>query len=223
MAASFVKWQRAERLKFQAGLRALGRGVATRPPRSRRLRYRRQAYLPLLACAAVLGVALGCAVDWLERDRNDQPHIQTIARVEEPPSTRGTAALRHVAPGATIIDGDTLALGGQRIRLHGIDAPESSQTCADGWAAGRLAATRLLALTSGQNVDCQAKDRDRYGRVVATCRVAGQDLGAILVSEGLAWAFTRYSNDYVSQQHKARAERRGVHAHDCMPAWQWRA
>src|SRR5437879_4068516 len=87
-------------------------------------------------------------------------------------------------------------------------------------AARRVSARRLLSLTSGREVDCQEKDRDHYGRVVAICRVSGQDLGAILVSEGLAWAFTQYSSDYVSQQAKARAGRRGVHAHDCVPAWE---
>ena len=52
---------------------------------------------------------------------------------------------------------------------------------------------------------------------------AGEDLGAILVREGFAWAFTRYSVDYVDQQEEARIANRGVHAHDCAPAWEWRA
>ena len=51
----------------------------------------------------------------------------------------------------------------------------------------------------------------------------GEDLGAIMVREGLAWAFTRYSVDYVDQQEEARRANRGVHAHDCLPAWEWRA
>jgi endonuclease YncB( thermonuclease family) len=86
-----------------------------------------------------------------------------------------------------------------------------------------MAATRLLSLTSGRPVACQEMDRDRYGRMVAICRVSGEDLGAIMVSGGLAWAFVRYSSDYVSQQAMAKAGRRGVHAHDCVPAWEWRA
>jgi endonuclease YncB( thermonuclease family) len=97
------------------------------------------------------------------------------------------------------------------------------QTCADGWPAGRMAATRLQALTAGRSVVCQEKDRDRFGRIVAICRASGENLGAILVREGLAWAFVRYSNDYVVQEAKAKADRLGVHSHDCAPAWQWRA
>jgi endonuclease YncB( thermonuclease family) len=48
-------------------------------------------------------------------------------------------------------------------------------------------------------------------------RVSGEDLGAILVREGFAWAFTRFSVDYVDQQEEARTANRGVHAHDCVP------
>jgi endonuclease YncB( thermonuclease family) len=123
----------------------------------------------------------------------------------------------------TITDRDTLKQGGVTYRLWGIDAPELKQACPDGWPAGRVAATRLQALTAGRSIVCQEKDRDRYGRTVAICRASGEDLGAILVREGLAWAFVRYSSDYVGQQGKAKGERRGVHAHDCVPAWEWRA
>ena len=87
----------------------------------------------------------------------------------------------------TITDGDTLKWGGITYRLWGIDAPELGQSCADGWPAGHLAATRLQALTAGRQVVCQEKDRDRYGRTVAICRANGEDLGAILVREGMAW------------------------------------
>ena len=114
--------------------------------------------------------------------------------------------------GQTITDGDTLKQGGVTYRLWGIDAPETKQVCPDGWPAGSLAATRLQALTTGRSIVCQEQDRDRYGRTVAICRANGEDLGAILVREGLAWAFTRYSVDYVDQQEEARRANRGVHA-----------
>jgi len=63
----------------------------------------------------------------------------------------------------TITDGDTLKQGGVTYRLWGIDAPELAQTCPDGWPAGRMAATRLQALTAGNSIVCQEKDHDRYG------------------------------------------------------------
>jgi endonuclease YncB( thermonuclease family) len=133
------------------------------------------------------------------------------------------AAATAPASAQTVTDGDTLKLNGTTYRLWGIDAPESKQACADGWPAGSLATTRLQALISGRSVVCQEKDRDRYGRVVAICRASGEDLGAILVREGLAWAFVRYSRDYVGQEARAKADRLGVHAHDCTAAWEWRA
>ena len=95
--------------------------------------------------------------------------------------------------------------------------------CPDGWPAGSLAATRLQALTAGRSIVCQEKDHDRYGRIVAICRAAGEDVGAIMVREGFAWAFMRYSSDYVGAERQAKAAKLGVHAHDCVPAWEWRA
>jgi endonuclease YncB( thermonuclease family) len=132
-------------------------------------------------------------------------------------------ALPATAQPLHITDGDTLKQGGATYRLWGIDAPETKQTCADGWPAGHLATTRLLALTQGRSVVCERKHADRYGRTVAICRASGEDLGAIMVREGLAWAFVRYSRDYVDREARATAERRGVHGHGRTPAWQWRA
>ena len=127
------------------------------------------------------------------------------------------------ASAQTVSDGDTIKQGGTTYRLWGIDAPELEQACPDGWSAGRIAATRLQALIQGRAVACQARDKDRYGRTVAVCRASGEDLGAILVREGLAWAFVRYSSDYVGQETQAKSDRLGVHAHGCTPAWEWRA
>lgn len=127
------------------------------------------------------------------------------------------------ASGQTITDADTLKLNGTIYRLWGIDSPETKQECPDGWPAGRMATTRLLELIQGKTVVCEAKDTDRYGRTVAICRASGADLGAIMVREGMAWAFVRYSRDYVDQEARAKADRLGVHAHDCAPAWEWRA
>lgn len=127
------------------------------------------------------------------------------------------------ATAQTITDGDTLRLNSTIYRPHGIDAPETAQACPDGWPAGRLATTRLQQLIQGRAVVCRAKDRDRYGRTVAICRAGGEDLGAIMVREGMAWAFVRYSADYAGQEARAKAATLGVHGHDCAPAWEWRA
>ena len=120
-------------------------------------------------------------------------------------------------------DGDTLRMDGKTYRLWGIDAPEAAQQCPDGWPAGKVATTRLQELVRGRSVTCERTGSDRYGRTIAICRASGEDLGALLVREGLAWAFTRYSDDYLGQEAHAKTERLGVHAHGCLPAWEWRA
>lgn len=126
------------------------------------------------------------------------------------------------ATAQTVSDGDTLKIGGQRYRLFGIDAPEARQTCSDGWPAGRLAASHLQSLIAGRSVTCQAKDRDRYGRTVAVCFAGGVDLGERMVRDGYAWAFARYSQNYVDEEARARGARLGIHAHGCVSAWEWR-
>lgn len=127
------------------------------------------------------------------------------------------------AAGQTIIDGDTLKLNGATYRLWGMDAPETQQLCADGWPAGRAALSFLRDLTRDKTIICVAKTTDRYGRTVAICRADGVDLSASMVAAGMALAFVRYSSDYVQEETAARAARLGVHAHDCAPAWDWRA
>lgn len=67
----------------------------------------------------------------------------------------------------TVTDGDTIKLGGTIYRLWGIDAPESKQACADGWAAGTAATAYLADMMRGKRVVCEAKTQDRYGRTVA--------------------------------------------------------
>ena len=123
----------------------------------------------------------------------------------------------------TVVDGDTIKVSGTTYRLWGIDAPETKQDCPDGWLAGRLATTKMQALILGKTVVCEAKATDRYGRTVALCRASGEDLGATMVREGMAWAFVRYSADYMDQEAAARTDGLGVHGHDCAPAWEWRA
>lgn len=123
----------------------------------------------------------------------------------------------------TIVDGDTLRVNGQPFRLFGIDAPEKVQWCGGDYPAGELSARALEGLVHGKAIACEPKGTDRYQRTLAVCRVDGVDLGKTMVRLGMAWAFTRYSQDYVDQEALARQERLGVHAHDCLPAWDWRA
>lgn len=122
-----------------------------------------------------------------------------------------------------VIDGDTIRVNGQPFRIFGIDAPEKVQWCGDDYPAGELSARTLEKLVQNGKVTCEPKGTDRYLRTLAVCRVDGVDLGKTMVRLGYAWAFTRYSQDYVDQEAAGRKERLGVHAHGCVPAWDWRA
>lgn len=123
----------------------------------------------------------------------------------------------------SVTDGDTIKLDDVTYRIWGIDSAETEQLCPDGWPAGRAATTHMRDLMRGRSVTCEPRATDRYGRTVALCRADGSDLGAAMVRAGHAWAFVRYSRDYVEQEREARAEGLGVHAHGCQPAWEWRA
>ncbi len=108
-----------------------------------------------------------------------------------------------------VVDGDTLAMAGRRIRLTGLDAPELAQTCERGgarWRCGEEARDALRRLVLGAPVTCSVSGRDRYGRDLATCAVAGLDLGAALVRRGMAVA----SGAYRSEEREARAAGAGV-------------
>lgn len=88
---------------------------------------------------------------------------------------------------ASVTDGDSLAIHGQRIRLFGIDAPEHDQTCEAGgqrYRCGQQAALALDDHIAARPVTCEQRDVDRYGRIVATCTVAGEDLSAWMVAQG---------------------------------------
>lgn len=127
---------------------------------------------------------------------------------------------------ASVIDGDTIAINGERIRLHGIDAPETKQSCQlDGqpWNCGQEA-TFALADKIGKNpIVCERKGKsDRYGRTVAVCLLNGEDLNGWMVSQGWALAYRQYSRDYVPQESGAKEARRGVWASDFVPPWEWR-
>ena len=82
-------------------------------------------------------------------------------------------AERHITGSATVIDGDTIDVAGERVRLHGIDAPELDQTF---WyrgkrlACGEMALAALEALTAGVKLRCEIIERDRYGRLVSKCK-----------------------------------------------------
>lgn len=127
----------------------------------------------------------------------------------------GTPAL--AAPNGTIrvVDADTIDVGGTRVRLFGIDAPEMGQPCrAEGreWDCGAWTRDAVRNAFEGAYARCRTRDTDRYGRAVAQCTVNGQDMGQMIVRSGLAWAFRRYSETYDLDEKAAAVAGRGLWA-----------
>ncbi len=116
---------------------------------------------------------------------------------------------------ARVVDGDTMVIAGEKLRLHGIDAPELDQPCGlNGaeWRCGIWARDELAARVDGHEVTCEARERDRYERLLVTCRIGQADLAQDLVRDGVAFAYRRYSTAYVPDEAKAKREGRGLWA-----------
>ena len=143
----------------------------------------------------------------------------------------GAAALAQ-AQGAmlqgvvSVIDGDTLEIHGQRIRLHGIDSPESGQRCKDergiSYRCGQRAALALADRIGRGTVTCRQRDTDRYGRMVAVCVLGNLDLNSWMVREGHALAYRKYSSDYVGEETQARRDHKGIWSGSFIAPWDWR-
>jgi endonuclease YncB( thermonuclease family) len=115
------------------------------------------------------------------------------------PTARGQAGVRasfHQCKwgGGTncVVDGDTIYLEGQKIRIAGIDAPETHDYgCPEELALGDRATDRLQQLLNGGAITLSSIDRDEdvYGRKLREVAVDGSDVGDTLISEGLARAY----------------------------------
>ena len=126
---------------------------------------------------------------------------------------------------ARVIDGDTLEVGGARVRLYGIDAPESAQRCRSGgrtWSCGREATRALARHIGSRSVVCKERDQDRYGRMVAVCWVGGEDVNAWMAARGWAFAYRKYSMSYVGEEAAAKMAKHGIWQGDVVAPWEWR-
>lgn len=139
---------------------------------------------------------------------------------------QGTAAAPGLVGVGSVIDGDTLEIHDRRVRLVGIDAPESSQLCTDAagrpYRCGQVAALALADRIGRQTVACAVSGEDRYGRALGSCEAGGVDLNRWLVREGLAVAYRRYATTYVPEEEGARAAGRGLWAGPFALPWDWR-
>jgi len=174
----------------------------------------------LLPLALIGGLSVAVGITAYSRLSNSEFGLPSTRRSPAPPAISPT-----INGQASVIDGDTIEIHRARIRLFGIDAPEGSQTCTiegKAWACGRRAAFALSDKIGMQTVECRPKDRDRFGRTVAVCMVAGEDVNAWMVEQGWALAYRRYSLDYVNQERWAANAKRGMWQGEFEAPEEWR-
>jgi endonuclease YncB( thermonuclease family) len=128
-----------------------------------------------------------------------------------------------------VTDGDTVHVldrGRERhkIRLGGIDAPESKQVF------GKKSSKNLSRLVAGRNVEVEYDKRDRYGRIIGKILRDGQDMNLQQIKDGFAWHYKRYQNEqssidrvlYSAAEDEARARKIGLWSVPAVPPWEYR-
>ena len=124
-----------------------------------------------------------------------------------------------------IIDGDTIHIKSNKIRLHGIDAPETKQTCKindEVWFCGKQSTKELKNLINKQEVKCITNDVDIYNRFVAICYVNEININQWMVKSGWAIAYRYYSTDYIVEEKYARDNKLGIWKSDFMKPYAYR-
>lgn len=129
---------------------------------------------------------------------------------------------------AAVIDGDTIKIEGQTVRLFGIDSPETKQWSEDEnrkpYACGIVAKAWLTWLLHNVQVTCKTEARkDRYGRYLAVCYTDNIDINDWMVGRGLALAYIAYSRQYLAVQVDAETRGVGLWRGTFIAPWEWRA
>ena len=125
----------------------------------------------------------------------------------------------------TVIDGDTIRLGEERIRFSGIDAPEIKQTCIYQdltFNCGEFSKNILIEKISNQEVNCIRESKDQYGRTLAECFVGKDSLSSYLVREGYAFAYRKYSDKFIADEEYAQSKGNGMWSMNFIFPWDFR-
>ena len=125
-----------------------------------------------------------------------------------------------------IIDGDTIILNSEKIRFYGIDTPEKKQKCKNknglSYPCGLVATNELKKIIISGKLFCKKKTTDRYRRSISTCYVNGVDISSLMVKNGWALAYRKYSKDYIDEENEAKEKKRGMWAGKFIAPWKWR-
>ena len=136
------------------------------------------------------------------------------------------ATAGEIAGSPIITDGDTIKIINKRIRLHGIDAPESKQLCKKNskkYRCGIIATEALVKKINKNQVRCIVQDRlDKYKRYIGVCFVEAINLNQWMVRNGHAVAYRRYSKDYIKDEDYAKKNKLGLWSGDFINPEKWR-
>ena len=125
-----------------------------------------------------------------------------------------------------VTDGDTIKILNNKIRLHGIDAPEKNQKCIKNkkkYNCGTVATEALIKKISKNTVKCLTqKNKDRYNRFIGICFVGQEDLNKWMVRNGYAIAYRRYSKDYILDEKFAKINKLGLWSGTFLKPEKWR-
>lgn len=147
----------------------------------------------------------------------------------------GTASAGRTVEGTVraVYDGDTLLLATReksrlKVRLYGIDAPETRKPDRPGQPYGDMSRQALMSKVKGRRVTAEIVELDQYRRAVAVIRCDGRDINREMVAEGMAWAYRRYlqgtyASEYIRSETGARARRAGLwNESNPRPPWDFR-
>ena len=124
-----------------------------------------------------------------------------------------------------VVDGDTIHIGKNKIRLFGIDAPEKKQICLKDnkeWLCGESSTFELLKIINNKDVICKILDIDRYKRLIAECFLNNKNLNQYMVHEGWALAYRYYSKKYVIDELHAKSKKKGIWKSVFINPWDYR-
>eukprot|EP00879_Flechtneria_rotunda_P005827 GHRR01006131.1.p1 GENE.GHRR01006131.1~~GHRR01006131.1.p1 ORF type:complete len:319 (+),score=111.51 GHRR01006131.1:262-1218(+) len=135
-----------------------------------------------------------------------------------PSSAAASPPIEILQGPARVVDGDTLYIGSEKVRLYAVDAPEKTQPCTDTegkqYLCGQVSLQALRDRVGDQTVRCEVKTKDQYGRNVAACSVVSgsqqEDINGWLVANGYAVAYEQYGKDYVQLAEEAQAGHKGI-------------
>lgn len=132
-----------------------------------------------------------------------------------------------------VYDGDTVLLATRgesrlKVRLYGVDAPETRKPDKPGQPYGDVARRTLMYKIMGRQVVAEIVDIDQYKRAVAVIRYSGRDINREMVAEGLAWAYRQYlqgayESEYINSETRARSRHAGLwRESNPQPPWEFR-